>query len=114
MSHPYIALWPPVAEIRGSPDGGVRQQRGTGDFQHERRDALSEKNLLAVGDVTAAEVVGLLPKTRGDQYSSSSHDWDAATAVHVFKPVVNREQWYIKAYFLDPSDESAMFISVHK
>ncbi len=85
-----------------------------GDFQHEKRDALSEKNLLAVGDVTETEVVGLLRKTRGDQYSSSPHDWDAATTVHVFKPVLDGEQWYIKAYFLDPSDESAMFVSVHK
>ena len=85
-----------------------------GDFQHEKRDALSENNLLAVGEVTETEVVGLLRKTRGEQYSSSGHDWDPDTTVHVFKPEVDGERWYIKAYFLDPADESAMFISVHK
>lgn len=85
-----------------------------GDFQHESRDALKEKNLLAVGDVTEDEVISLLQKTRGDQYGSSNHDWDAETIVHVFKPEVDGERWYIKAYFLDPEDRSAMFISVHK
>lgn len=85
-----------------------------GDFQHEGRDTLSEKNLLAVGDMTETEVVRLLRRTRGDQYSSSCHDWDSETTVHVFRPEVDGERWYIKAYFLDPADKSAMFISVHK
>lgn len=86
----------------------------SGDFQHERRDTLSEKNLLAVGDVTETEVVKLLRRTRGDQYSSSGHDWDPGTTVHLFKPEVDGQRWYIKAYFLDPAEKSAMFISVHK
>jgi hypothetical protein len=85
-----------------------------GNFQHEQRDTLSEKNLLAVGEVTEAEVIGLLRRTRGDQYSSSGHDWDRDTTVHVFKPEVDDERWYIKAYFLNPTDHSAIFVSVHK
>jgi hypothetical protein len=32
----------------------------------------------------------------------------------VFRPEVDGERWYIKAYFLDQADKSAMFISVHK
>ena len=37
----------------------------TGNFQHEARDVLSEKNLLAVGDVDIEFVVKLLKKTGG-------------------------------------------------
>jgi hypothetical protein len=85
-----------------------------GDFQHEARDVIGEKNLLAAGDVTEAEVIRLLRRTRGDQYSSSAHDWDPKTTVHVFRPEVDGERWYIKAYLLDPSEQSATFISVHK
>jgi hypothetical protein len=86
----------------------------SGEFQHEMRDSLSEKNLLAIGEVTEAEVIQMLWRTKGDQYSSSRHDWDADTLVHVFRPEMDGERWYIKAYFLDPRDQSAMFISVHK
>ena len=85
-----------------------------GDFRHEPRDILSEKNLLAMGEVTENDVIHMLRRTRGDQYSSSPHDWDAETVVHVFRPEVHREKWYVKAYFLDPPGGSAMFISVHK
>ena len=100
---------------------GLRSARGAliaaleaGDLQHEARDTLSEKNLLAVGEVSEADVIALLRRTRGDQYSSSGHDWDPATTVHVFRPDVDDERWYIKAYFLDPTGSSAVFISVHK
>jgi hypothetical protein len=85
-----------------------------GDYQHEGRGALSEKNLLAVGDVTETEVARLLRRTRGDQYSNSHHDWDPETIVHLFRPEVNGERWYIKAYSLAPPEKSAVFISVHK
>ena len=108
---------------RGTHDHGTKECSGggalvaaleAGDLQHEARDTLSEKNLLAVGKVSEADVIALLRRTRGDQYSSSGHDRDPDTTVHVFKPAVDEEQWYIKVYFLDPTDGSAMFISVHK
>ena len=85
-----------------------------GAFQHEARDVLSEKNLLAVGEVTEADVIRMLRRTRGEQYSSSPHDWDPQTLVHVFKPEAGKQKWYVKAYFLDPPDRCAVFISVHK
>jgi hypothetical protein len=86
----------------------------SGDFEHEERDALAEKHLLAIGEVDRDFVVGLLHRTRGDQYTESPHDWDDRVTVHVFKPVLAKERWYVKAYFLDPSPGHAFFMSVHK
>ena len=85
-----------------------------GAFLHEARDALSEKNLLAVGDVTAQEIITLLHRTRGDEYTSSPHDWDPETVVHVFRPLVGKERWYVKVYFLEEPISTAVFISVHR
>lgn len=86
-----------------------------GRYEHEARQARTEKNLFAVGDVSADEVVTLLYRCRGDQHEDSPHHWDRATTVHEFKPVVKGHQWYIKAYF-DPDDrsEGVVFISVHR
>ncbi len=86
----------------------------SGDFEHEQRDVLGEKNLLAIGDVDEDFVIGLLHRARGDQYSESPHDWDDQVTVHVFKPLLGRERWYVKAYFLESSPGRAVFISVHK
>lgn len=85
-----------------------------GDYQHELRDTLSEKNLLAVGEVSEADVIRMLRRARGDQHSSAPHDWDPETTVHVFRPDVGGETWYVKAYFLDPPAGFAVIISVHK
>lgn len=85
-----------------------------GDYQHEAREALSEKNLLAVGDVTAGEVVVVLRRARGHQYSCAPHDWDRDTMVHVFRPLLFGERWYVKAYFLTEGESTAVFISVHR
>lgn len=84
-----------------------------GDYRHEPRAVLSEKNLLAIGEVTEEEVIGILRRTRGYQYSSSPHAWDAEVTVHVFRPVVHGQRWYVKAYFLGSPNASAVFISVH-
>lgn len=87
-----------------------------GNFEHEARGALSEKNLLAVGDVDANEVAALVLKTRSEDYGESPHHWDQSVVVHTFRPTVRRERWYIKVYFLetDGDDRKAMFISVHR
>lgn len=86
----------------------------TGSFEHEARDVLSEKNLLAIGDVDEAFVIKLLHRCRGNQYRTSPHHWDADTTVHEFKPVVEDEHWYVKAYFLESSRSRVTFISIHK
>ena len=87
-----------------------------GSFEHEARDALAEKNLLAVGDVDASEVAELVLKTRSEDYRESSHHWDQSVVVHTFTSSVREERWYIKVYFLetDRDDRKAMFISVHR
>jgi hypothetical protein len=43
----------------------------SGVYGHEPRDVQEEKNLLAVGDVTAEFVITLLRKTKGQEYSTS-------------------------------------------
>jgi hypothetical protein len=91
-----------------------------GSYQHEARDVVEGKNLLATGDVTSAEVAELLQRCRGDQHESQPHHFDDQVLVHFFKPTRQGEQWYIKAYLIgDPDDEDddprvAVFISVHK
>ena len=87
-----------------------------GNFEHEARDALAEKNLLAVGDVDANELAALVIKTRSEDYGESPHHWDHSVVVHTFTPTVQGERWYIKVYFAetDGDDRKAMFISVHR
>ena len=87
-----------------------------GNFEHEAREALAEKNLLAVGDVDAGDVAELVLKTRSDDYGESPHHWDQSVVVHTFRPTVREERWYIKVYFVetDGDDRKAMFISVHR
>jgi hypothetical protein len=85
-----------------------------GTYQHEPREAQEEKNLLAIGDVSPAEVIRFLHRCKGAQYSESPHHWAPDVMVHLFEPEVGDETWYIKAYFLDEADGSAVFISVHR
>src|SRR3712207_2815847 len=81
-----------------------------GRYQHEPRDDMESKNLLAVGDVTAEFVVGLLRRCRGDEYRAAPYHYDRALLCHQFTPRVDGGRWYVKAYFLSAN---AVFISVH-
>jgi hypothetical protein len=83
----------------------------SGRFQHEARRDIEIKNLLAVGEVSVEFVIELLRACRGNQYRESPYHFDAAIACHEFKPVVARQAWYVKAYFLS---SDAVFISVHR
>jgi len=85
-----------------------------GDYQHEARDALSEKNLLAIGEVSEKEVMQMVRRTTGGQYSTSPHVWDRDTTVHVFTPQIEGQSWYVKAYFLTWPQGPVVFISVHR
>lgn len=85
-----------------------------GDYEHEARDALREKNLLAVGDVDAEEVARLVLRTPSNRYRESPHHEDVSVTVHTFRPLVDGEEWYVKAYFLEGEDGTATFISVHR
>lgn len=88
----------------------VASLRSGGGVDHEARDALASKNLLAIGAISCDDVADLLSRCKGGQHSSSPHDFDALTEVHLFKPVdrVGR-RWYIKLYFR----ARTIFISVH-
>jgi len=80
-------------------------------IEHEAREALNEKNLLAIGEVSCEDVAFLLKRCLGTQHYSSPHNCDAATEVHVFKPIDSQgDQWYIKLYFR----KATIFISVHR
>ena len=83
-----------------------------GNFEHENREP--EKNLLAIGDIEADEVARLVLKTSSRDYDESPHHWEPTVTVHTFRPTVEGQRWYIKAYFIDPPEDGATFISVHR
>lgn len=83
----------------------------SGRYQHERRNDMESKNLLAVGDVTPEFVVRLLRRCGGKQYRASPHHFDQSVVCHAFTPELDGERWYVKAYFLSAD---AVFISVHQ
>jgi hypothetical protein len=85
-----------------------------GNFQHEAREVLSEKNLLAVGDISVGEVIGIVRRTRGQDYSVSPHHWDPDVEVHVFRATVEETRWFVKAYSLEGTGGTAVFISIHR
>lgn len=78
----------------------------SGDYSHEGRADIDDKNLLQVGKVSAAEVADVLKKSGGDNHQASRHHQDAEIIVHV---IVCRN-WYVKFYF----DPDTTFISVHQ
>ena len=82
-----------------------------GSYEHERRYAVEEKNLLAMGAIEAEDVVILLQRCRGSEYRVTRHHWDREIEVHGFTPVVDEIRWYMKAYFLG---DTAWFISIHR
>lgn len=77
----------------------------SGDYSHEGRADIDQKNLLQTGKISAQELADVLRKSSGVNYSCSRHHQDAEIEVHV---VVCRD-WYVKFYF----DPDTVFISVH-
>lgn len=78
-----------------------------GAYRHEQRNDINVKNLLAMGVVTATEVVDVLKRCRSQHCETSPHHDDQSIDVHVFK----HDSWYVKFYFFDPD---TVFISVHE
>jgi len=92
--------------------GLLVEKLASGEFSHEPREAMEEKNLLAVGEVSAAMVAKLLRRCTPQQYATGQHHKLPRVVVHVFRPLdVDGAGWYIKAYFLRGG---ATFISVHR
>lgn len=81
-----------------------------GKAQSTPRSDKGEKNLFLTGEKSAADVVSMLNKTKGTQYSSAPHNTVNGIDIHIFKPLIGHEEWYIKFYFIDPE---CIFISVH-
>lgn len=79
----------------------------SGAYLHVSRGEIEVKNLLAIGAVSAGEVVDILRGCDGSHYSSSPHHSVPVIEVHVLK----RLGWYIKFYFIEPH---TWFISVHQ
>ncbi|KPA12475.1 hypothetical protein MHK_007311 [Candidatus Magnetomorum sp. HK-1] len=82
-----------------------------GQIQHEARTEIDVKNLLKIGDVTVEQIIKLINKTKGFQYTCSPHHLEKSVIVHVCKPIQDGIKWYIKFYFIEPD---IIFISIHK
>ncbi|WP_435008848.1 hypothetical protein P12x_000097 [Tundrisphaera lichenicola] len=85
-----------------------------GHFQHEERAQAEGKNLLASGEVSVEEVIGLLLRCTGKQHQTSLHHADSSQVVHIFKPTDGPSRWYIKGYLIEQDGFMAIFISVHQ
>ncbi|MDH3974014.1 MAG: hypothetical protein OEV42_07025 [Deltaproteobacteria bacterium] len=81
-----------------------------GNVSHETRGNIDVKNLLATGAVTIDEVISIILRAKGGDYSCSPHHFDSNVPMHLIKTVNSGKTWYIKWYILDPD---AVFISVH-
>ena len=55
----------------------------------------------------------MLRVCRAGDYATSPHHHDPTVDVHIFKPQVARRRWYIKAYFIEEDDQTAVVLSVH-
>lgn len=80
------------------------------DIQHELRNNIDEKNLLANGEISADYLIEILKKSRGNEYENSPHHLDKNIEVHIIKTKFDGVDWYIKWYFSSPE---CVFISVH-
>lgn len=82
----------------------------SGEILHETRDGIDKKNLLSTGEVTPDEVIALINKARGSNYSSDPHHFIPDLDVHIIKIRSGTKDWYIKWYLIEPN---CIFISVH-
>lgn len=79
----------------------------SGNYQHAVRNDIDEKNLLATGVVSAAEVIHCVTRSHGGQYSCSP----LHGSVNIPCRLIRSHGWYIKFYFIEPD---TYFISVHQ
>jgi hypothetical protein len=78
-----------------------------GDYQHESRNDIREKNLLSIGAVSPTFVAGLVRASRGTDYECSPLHRKHQIDCHL----IRTRGWYVKFYFLEPG---TVFISVHQ
>lgn len=96
----------------GLRDARIRfvQALESGNYAHEARSDLEQKNWLAVGRVSSTRVVRMLHRCHGGQYGASPHHLVSNVTMHEFKPQYEGQTWYIKGYFI--GQELRLF-SVH-
>ncbi len=82
-----------------------------GNFLHEQRNNIKIKNLLATGDITIANIIDILKKSRSNEHQSSPHHSISGVTVHIIKTSYSGDEWYIKWYFIAPN---SVFISIHE
>lgn len=84
-----------------------------GYVQHETtRAKIDVKNLLAMGEISVAEVTELIRQTKGFQYESGGAvHGHRELEMHIMKPVKGGQCWYLKFYFIEPN---IIFMSVHQ
>ncbi len=82
----------------------------SGCVLYEKRGNINIKNLLSTGEISVEEVLEIIRRARGDNYSCSPHHFDANIEVHVIETIFSGRNWYIKWYFDEPD---CVFISVH-
>jgi len=77
---------------------------------HEERDDQQEKNLLAAGAVTPADVLEVARAANGNDCEELAHHQAASIVVHIIRREHQGVQWYVKWYCVEPN---VVFISVH-
>ncbi len=81
-----------------------------GNILYAERKDINVKNLLAIGEITTQDLIGILKKSKGNEHQSSPHHYDPNINVHIIKTSYSGVTWYIKWYFDEPN---SIFISVH-
>ena len=79
----------------------------TGDYLHQACGAIDVKNLLATGEVSAADVIAIIERSDGTCYACSSLHGSSEVDGHLIRSA----GWYVKFDFADPT---TVFISVHR
>ena len=81
-----------------------------GLVEHEERDDINVKNLLAVGQVSMDEVKEIIRMSRGNEHSHSPHHVVSSLEVNIIKTKHSGKYGYVKWYYVEPN---SIFISVH-
>lgn len=81
-----------------------------GAFQAEFRPDMTSKNWLAVGKLSADDVIQIIQACKEARYRTYKHLDDPRTIVHDFRSRWREQRWVVKCYL---TEGSAMFISAH-
>ncbi len=76
------------------------------NYLAQNREKDPKKNLLAIGEIDADEVIKILMLCNGMGYSFEKLHANSKLQAHIFKT----KEWYIKLYFIGPD---CYIISVH-